>query len=253
MLKTVKVSKMKFSTGNYSEFVDEIIKLSENKKSSYVCVANAHMLVEANQLESFLSVVNNADIVTPDGMPIVRVINKYCGVKTDRVAGMDLISSLFDRCEREKKSILFMGSTEKILFHLKRKVYEDFPHSNICDSISPPFRTLSDEEYTQIIERINESNPDFVFVALGCPKQEKWMASNKGKINSCMIGLGGAFLTYADLQKRAPKWMQRWSLEWLYRFLQEPRRLFKRYLVTNALFVFYVLRWSILRNKKRDA
>ncbi len=105
------------------------------------------------------------------------------------------------------------------------------------DVYSPPFRELTKEEKEDIVQRINNINPDFVFVALGCPKQEKWMAEHKNKVNSCMIGFGGALEVYAGVKDRAPKWMQDYSLEWLYRFIQDPKRLWKRYLVTNSLFI----------------
>ena len=106
---------------------------------------------------------------------------------------------------------------------------------------------MSNKEKSNIITIINDSNPDFVFVALGCPKQEKWMAEHKGKVNSCMIGLGGALEVYAGVKDRAPLWMQKYSLEWLYRLAQDPRRLWKRYFVTNSLFIILFIKQYIIQ------
>jgi N-acetylglucosaminyldiphosphoundecaprenol N-acetyl-beta-D-mannosaminyltransferase len=155
---------------------------------------------------------------------------------------MDLLPDLLKEAEKENKSIYLYGSTKKILRRIVRRASKEYPRLNICGVHSPPFRTLWPEETARIINMINKADPDFLFVSLGCPKQEKWMAEHKGKINACMLGLGQAFNVYAGVEKRLPKWMHNLSLEWTYRLYLEPKRLWKRYLYTNSLFVWLVFK-----------
>ena len=231
-----KVIQSFISSGKYDEFIKKIMNLSENKDSSYICVSNVHMTVEATKDKAFLDIVNNADITTPDGMPLAKAMKFLYGIEQDRVAGMDLIEDLFKTCTKEKKSIFVYGGSAETLRKMNEKISVEYPYLKI-NSYSPPFRHLSDEEKQQDIEMINNYKSDFVFVALGCPKQEKWMAEHKNKIHSCMLGLGGAIEVYAGIKRRAPRWMQKSSLEWLYRLLQDPKRLWKRYCITNSLFI----------------
>ncbi len=240
-MKKIKIIKSYISTGNYNNFVTDLLKLSEKQDSSYVCVSNVHMTIEAYDDNNFLNIVNNADIATPDGMPLVKAMKYLYGINQDRVAGMDLMPSLMKECEIENKSIFLYGSTDKVLEKIISKAKQDFPRLQI-KTYAPPFRDLSLDEKKNIIDTINMQGYDFVFVALGCPKQEKWMAEHKNIIQSCMIGLGGAFEVYSEVKSRAPKWIQDYSLEWLYRLVQDPKRLWKRYLYTNNMFIFLLLK-----------
>lgn len=228
--------------GRYSEFIEKIVYFGRNKISSYICVANVHMVIESWLKPEVNSVINSADIVTPDGMPLVKSLKLLYGIKQDRVAGMDLMPSLLSSASQEGLSIFFYGSTDNVLKKIKARTKFEYPSLHISGALSPPFRPLSKNEDSSIVESINSSGADIVMVALGCPKQEAWMAEHKGKINAVMIGLGGAFPVYAGIQKRAPVWMQKCSLEWLYRLCQEPGRLFKRYLVTNTLFIILIIK-----------
>lgn len=224
------------STGSYQKFIKEMFKLSQQENSSYVCISNVHMTIEAHQDKDFCNIVNNSNIATPDGMPLAKGLKFLYGQHQDRVAGMDLTEDLLRECEKREKSIFIYGSTDDTLTIFENKVKKDFPNLKI-KTFSPPFRTLTLKEKKEHILMINKFNPEFVFVALGCPKQEKWMSEHKNKINSCMIGLGGAIEVYAGVKDRAPRWMQDYSLEWFYRFIQDPKRLWKRYLLTNSLFL----------------
>ena len=235
------VLKSKISLGSYEKIKEEILYLHEKKISSYVCIANVHMTIEAYLDDKFLSVVNNADITTPDGMPLAKAIGYLYGISQDRIAGMDLMPDLMSECEKQQKSIFLYGSTSNVLEKIILKAKKRYPNLKI-NSYSPPFRSLSQNEDEEIIKRINNGKYDYVFVALGCPKQEQWMNDHKDKIKSCMIGFGGAFEVFADIKQRAPQWMQNNSLEWLYRFIQDPKRLWKRYVVTNSLFVILLLK-----------
>ena len=239
-----KVIEIMVSTGKYSTFLNEFITLSDERKSSYVCVANVHMAIEAHKELSFRSIVNRADVTTPDGMPLAKAIKLLYAIDQDRVAGMDIMPDLMHLCHQKGKRIFLYGSTKDILEKIIEKAKVEFPNLQIS-AYSPPFRELTENEKNKIVSMINSYDPDFVFVALGCPKQEKWMAEHKGKINSCMIGLGGAFEVYAEVKTRAPKWMQNYSLEWLYRLMQDPKRLWKRYLYTNTYFVLLFIRQYI--------
>lgn len=252
-MKKNKIIQTLITTGRYEEFVDNILKLSKNKTSSYICISNVHMTIESYKNKSFCEVVNSADMATPDGMPLAKAIKWLYGTEQERVAGMDLMPALMGVAEENNMSVYLYGSTDEILKKIVTKAKIEFPNLEL-NLYSPPFRVLSEGEKEKIVSMINQKNPDFVFVALGCPKQEKWMAEHKGKINSCMIGLGGALEVYAGIKSRAPKWMQDYSLEWLYRLIQDPKRLWKRYLMTNTLFMllllFQLMKVRVLRYNK---
>jgi len=226
------------SIGTYEEMLDELFNLGHLKQSSYVCFANVHMVIEAHRDKSFRKVVNEADIATPDGRPISLFLRFFRKIKQNRVCGMDVLPDLLKRASAEQKSVYFYGSTDSVLQAIRDKATRELPTLQISGMYSPPFRSLTEKEQTDIIDRINQSAPDFVLVALGCPTQEQWMAQHKGKVNACMLGLGQAFNTYAGLEKRLPKWMRDLSLEWTYRLYTEPGRLWKRYLSTNTLFLW---------------
>jgi N-acetylglucosaminyldiphosphoundecaprenol N-acetyl-beta-D-mannosaminyltransferase len=230
------------SISSYSSIRDKIISLVLKRRSSYICVANVHMTIEAYWDKEFATSVNNADLVTPDGMPIAMALRLLYGLKQERVAGMDLLPDLLKEAEERNLSVFFYGGTQEMLDKTNRFIQEHYPSLEKHNYLSPPFRPLSNEEEESVIKQINDTGANIVFVALGCPKQEKWMASMKGRINSCMIGIGGALPVMIGDQKRAPYWMQKASLEWFYRLIQEPRRLFKRYLVTNTLFIFLIIK-----------
>lgn len=244
---------MNVSLGAYQSFIETIVLMAKEEKSSYyICVANVHMLVEAYSNVEFSSVVNNADLVTPDGMPLTKALKTLYGIDQDRVAGMDLLPDLLGKSEEQNIPVYFYGGTEAMLASTESYCKKYYPNLNLVGLLSPPFRPLTLEEETTIIEKINASGAKFVFVALGCPKQEKWMASMKGRINACMIGIGGALPVLIGMQKRAPKWMQKYSLEWLYRLGQEPKRLFKRYAVTNTTFLYLLFKQLAKQGFKQE-
>lgn len=232
-----KIISIKISTGKYSDFVDEIIKLTLSRHSAYACVANVHMLIEAYKDKSFAEIVNNADIVTPDGMPLALGIKWLYGIRQDRVAGMDLLPDLLSECEKQNIGVFFYGGTQQMLSLTLDYLKSNHSNLNVCGVYSPPFRPLTEVEEIEIIKKINDVGAALVFVVLGCPKQEKWMANMKGRIKGTMIGVGGALPVMVGIRKRAPVYIQNMGFEWLYRLLQEPKRLFKRYLFTNALFL----------------
>ncbi len=200
------------------------------------------MMIEAQFDKSFANIVNNADIVTPDGKPLCWALKLLYGIRQERIAGMDLLPVLLKIAKEENISVYFYGGTQEILSHTGLFISRYYPSLKVAGMYSPPFRKSTIREDEDIIEEINNSGAGLVFVVLGCPKQEKWMAAMKGRINAMMIGIGGALPVIIGMQKRAPHWMQKSGLEWLFRLMQEPRRLFKRYLVTNSIFLYLLLK-----------
>ncbi len=229
------------STGRYDDFIKRIIESAKTRKSQYTCVANVHMLVEAHVDEQFANVVRNATYITPDGKPLTWAMRLLHGVKQDRVAGMDLTPDLLDGADKNKVGVYFYGGSPELLYETEKFISFRYP-SLSASYYSPPFRALTREEEQQIVDDINNSGAGIVFVVLGCPRQEKWMASMLGRINAVMVGVGGALSVMVGVQKRAPVWMQNSGLEWLHRLSLEPRRLLKRYLVTNSTFLYLLFR-----------
>ena len=246
-MKKKRVISIDISIAKYQDIIEKIVILSKERKSYYVCVANVHMLIEAYDKPEFRKVVNLAEIVTPDGMPLVWALRILYGIKQERVAGMDLFPDLLEKTSLNNISVFFYGSTDEVLEKIKEKVSSYYPGLKIAGFYSPPFRNLSCSEKEDIIKAINSSGAGIVFVALGCPKQEIWMSEMYGRINAVMIGVGAAFLTFVGMRKRAPIWMQRLGLEWLYRLIQEPKRLFWRYLYTNSKFMYLMLREMVYK------
>lgn len=174
----------------------------------------------------------------PDGGPLSTVGQKRGHKNMERTTGPSLMGEIFEISVKKGYRHYFYGSKEETLDILKKKLTEKYPGIQIVGMYSPPFRPLTKEEDDVVIGRINETQPDFVWIGLGAPKQEKWMAAHQGKIDGLMLGVGAGFDYYAENIKRAPMWMQKSSLEWLYRLLQDPKRLFKRYWNTNTKFIW---------------
>jgi len=211
-------------------------------ESRYVCITNVHSVVTAKQDTDFGRVVAEADMATPDGAPVAWMLRKQGFPDQQRINGPDLMWNYCEQAARRKESIFLYGSTEETLAILQKRLGAAFPDLQIAGAISPPFRTLTAEEDAADVARINASGACTVWVSLGCPKQEMWMSAHRGRVSAVMIGVGAAFDYHAGTVKRAPLWMQRSGLEWLHRLCSEPGRLWKRYLVTNTLFVFGALR-----------
>jgi|SRR6185369_120531 len=242
MLPQKRIISIDITTAPYRAFVEAIIGMGRQRLSSYTCVANAHMVVEAHNNREYAGIINSADLVTPDGMPLVIGLKLLYDTTQERVAGMDLVPDLLRAASDADLSVFLYGSTTEVLQGVISRINKEQPELKIAGFRSPPFRQLTREEETEEISMINTSGAHIVLVALGCPKQEIWMSCRKGKVQATMIGIGAAFPVYAGFQSRAPLWMQRCSLEWFYRFCQEPGRLFKRYLTTNSLFLLLLLR-----------
>lgn len=207
-------------------------------KGDYICVSNVHTTVTSYEDASYCAVQNGGLMAIPDGGPLSTVGQKRGHKNMARTTGPSLMGEIFKISAEKGYRHYFYGSKEETLEVLNQKLTEKYPGIQIAGRYSPPFRPLTEEEDNAVIERINETKPDFVWVGLGAPKQEKWMAAHQGKINGLMLGVGAGFDYYAENIKHAPMWMQKSNLEWVYRLMQDPKRLFKRYWNTNSKFIW---------------
>ena len=217
-------------------FLDEHL---EEIRGEYVCVSNVHTTVMSYRDEAYRKVQNGSVLNLPDGKPLSITQKKMGYAKAERVPGPDLMPRMFALSEEKGYRHYFYGSTQETLDKLVANLKERFPKLQIAGSYSPPFRPLTEEEDRQVIDRINETKPDFIWVGLGAPKQENWMAVHQGKVTGVMFGVGAGFDFHAGTVKRAPKWMQELCAEWLWRMFQDPKRLLPRYLDTNFSFLVY--------------
>lgn len=221
---------------------------AEHRESRYVCICNAHSVVTASQDAEFGRVVREADMSTPDGAPVAWLMRRLGHVGQQRINGPDLMWRYCEQAQFRDESIFFYGSTENTLALLKSRLLSAFPNLKVAGAISPPFRDLTLEEDAAIVEQINASGAGVVWVSLGCPKQELWMAKHRASIKAVMVGVGAAFDYHAGTIKRAPKWMQNSGLEWLHRLVSEPKRLWRRYLITNTLFILLAAKQLLTTN-----
>nr|WP_240547949.1 WecB/TagA/CpsF family glycosyltransferase [Paenibacillus lignilyticus] len=214
----------------------------ENLAGDYICVSNVHTTVISYEEPEYRAVQNGGILAIPDGGPLSTIGRKRGYENMARTTGPSLMEEVFKVSVERGYRHFFYGSTEETLKKLYTKLNESYAGIAIAGIYSPPFRPMSDEEDKAIVEIINASKPDFIWVGLGAPKQEKWMAAHQGKVNGLMIGIGAGFDYYAANIARAPEWMQNNNLEWLYRLIQDPKRLFKRYFHTNTRFIWLVAR-----------
>ncbi|MEN3296040.1 MAG: N-acetylglucosaminyldiphosphoundecaprenol N-acetyl-beta-D-mannosaminyltransferase [Burkholderiales bacterium] len=232
---------------SWDDAIERIMRWGEARESRYVCICNVHSVVTTTQDIEFKMAVNNADMSTPDGAPIAWALRRFGFRTQERINGPDLMWKYLTLAEDAGQKVFFYGSTEETLRKLRVILAKQFPRLHIAGTYSPPFRPLTREENEEIVEMINASGANVVFVGLGCPKQEKWMADHRGHVRAVMIGVGAAFDYHSGVIKRAPLWWQRNGLEWLYRLGSEPRRLFMRYAVTNTLFVIGFFRQVVTK------
>ncbi len=220
------------------ETVDRVRHWAEEGEGRYVCVANVHMIMEAYDDADFAEIVNFADLVIPDGRPLSIGLGIISKTKQEQVRGPDTMKEVCRLAEEHGIPVGLYGGKPETLNTLREKLIELHPMLDIRYAESPPFRELTDREHADTIEKINLSGVKILFVGLGCPKQERWMAENSDKTNAVMLGVGAAFDIHAEEKKEAPKWMQDFALEWLFRLVTEPGHVGGRYLKTNPRFLF---------------
>lgn len=227
--------------------LSQIYSWASRHKSRYVCFCNVHSVITARQNQDFKRALAKADMATPDGAPIAWMLRHLGFPGQQRINGPDFMWKYCEQAASRNESIFLYGSNQATLDILQHQLIKAFPGLKIAGAYSPPFRPLTDEEDNAAVDMINASGAGTVWVSLGCPKQEIWMASHRGRINAVMLGVGAAFDYHAGTLKRAPVRMQNSGLEWVYRLCKDPRHLWKRYLVTNTLFVFYASRQLLLK------
>ena len=208
----------------------------------YICVTGVHGVIESQRDDELRHIHNASGLTTPDGMPLVWLSRLKGHQYVDRVYGPDLMLALCKRSITDGYRHFFYGGAEGVPEQLAANLRQRFPRLQVVGIYSPPFRPLTPEEDEQVIQMINQAAPDIIWVGLSTPKQERWMAAHIGRVKApVLVGVGAAFDFLAGRKRQAPRWMQRSGLEWLFRLLTEPRRLWRRYLVNNPLFVLLVL------------
>jgi N-acetylglucosaminyldiphosphoundecaprenol N-acetyl-beta-D-mannosaminyltransferase len=226
---------------DWDECLTRIGTWAEQRDSRYVCLCNVHSVVTARREPRFASVINAADLAAPDGAPVAWRLRSLGCRGQQRIAGPDLMWRCCELAAERGLSVFLLGGTQDILGRLTARLRDAFPELRIAGSCAPPYRRLAPQEDARIVHAIERSGAHLVFVALGCPNQEIWMAAHRGRLRGVMVGIGAAFDFHAGMIPRAPSWMQAAGLEWLHRLCHEPRRLWRRYLVTNTLFCLFVL------------
>ena len=221
---------MRFTEENYQ-------KLS----GDYICVSNVYTTVMSYDHKGYEDIQNGGILAIPDGGPLASVGRKRGAKGMKRTPGPSYMGEVLKLSVERGWKHYFYGSTQDTLDKLKKTLEINYPGLNIGGMYSPPFKPMSEDEDRTITEQINAISPDFIWVGLGAPKQERWMASHQGKVKGLMVGVGAAFDYYAGNIKRAPEWMQKTNLEWFYRLIQEPRRLMKRYMISNSKFILFAV------------
>lgn len=225
----------------------------EGLKGNYICVSNVHTTVMAFRDKEYRNIQNSGAMALPDGQPLSIVSRRRGYAQAKRVPGPDLMPAILELSQDRGYSHYFYGSTQETLSKLKKKILASYPRLKIAGMYAPPFREMTKEEDEKIVCTINESGADFVWVALGAPKQERWMYAHRNRVNGLMIGVGAAFDFIAGTVKRAPMWMQKLCLEWVFRIMQSPGKMIPRYLNTNFAFLYYVHQESKELRRKAKA
>jgi N-acetylglucosaminyldiphosphoundecaprenol N-acetyl-beta-D-mannosaminyltransferase len=223
---------------NLEGAVTELARWREEGRRDYVCCISVHGLVTAQRDPQIRDALNHCGLATEDGMPLVWWCRRTGHARARRVCGSDLLDAMCALAVEKGHRHYFYGGTPEVLEKLVNRLTRRFPGLIIAGHRAPPFRPLSDEEDAVDVAAINASGADYVWIGLGMPKQEKWMASHVGRIQAtALLGVGAAFDFHAGTKPRAPTWMQRSGFEWLFRLATEPRRLAHRYLIDNSVFL----------------
>ena len=228
---------MRVDATSYEDASRRVARWARDGRSAYVCVATVHMIMEAFDSSAFQRVVNEADLVTPDGRPLVWALRSLGVRDANQVRGTDLTARVVELAAREGIPIGLYGGTPDLLETFARILERRYPGVRVVCRIAPPFRPLTPEEDEAVTGEILSSGARLLFVGIGCPKQERWMEAHKERIPAVMLGVGAAFDFHTGRVRQAPGWMQVAGLEWLFRLLMDPRRLWKRYARHNPRFV----------------
>jgi N-acetylglucosaminyldiphosphoundecaprenol N-acetyl-beta-D-mannosaminyltransferase len=228
-----------YAATDYEEASSVLVHMAALRTSYTFSALAVHGLVEARKNAEFLNTVNSIDMVVPDGQPVRWALNSFyhLGLK-DRVYGPDLALHVLRKANQKKLKVYLYGSTQHTLEKLTTFITTGYPDVEVCGAHPDRFREATAEEDLADIAKINGAGANIVLVGRGCPRQEAWVNAHKGKINAVMLAIGAAFDFHAQVKKQAPVWMRNNGVEWLFRLIQEPGRLWKRYLVTNSIFIY---------------
>ncbi len=230
---------------------EQIMEWARYSRPRTVCVANVHMAMESFDNPLFQRVVNASDMVTPDGMPLVWALRLLGHSNVERVYGPDLVLHVCRLAEKAGLPVALYGGTAGSLEAFESFLELQFPDLDVVCRIAPPFRSLTDTEDRIYTDKLVLSGARIVFVGIGCPRQEIWMDNHRDRIPGVMLGVGAAFDFHSGRVRQAPSWIQNIGLEWAFRLVMEPRRLWKRYLKHNPRFVFYLVRQLLTGVKHR--
>lgn len=236
-----------YSVTDYEEAKKAIIEQATQNSSFGVSALAVHGLITSYQNPALKNLVNQIHLVVPDGHPIRWALNSLCnsGIK-DRVYGPKLTLKVLEAANNLNLKVYLFGSTQNTCNKFVKFIESMYPKVQIAGVHIDRFRDATEVEDLDDITKINSSGAHIVLVGRGCPRQEIWVANHIGKVNAAMLAVGAAFDFYAGTVKQAPKWMQDNGLEWLFRLIQEPRRLWKRYLITNSIFIYLFLKHKFL-------
>jgi len=222
---------------SYSDATAHVLGWAETLQSRYVCLSNVHVTMESHDSAEYRAIVNGADLVAPDGRPLVWALRLFGVGAATQVRGTTLTLRVLERAAAETIEVGFYGGSPEVLARLLEACRRRFPGLRVSYAHSPPFRHLAADEDAAVVRDINRSGARILFVGLGCPKQERWMATHRGRVNAVMLGVGAALDFLAGVKPEAPVWMQHAGTEWLFRLATDPRRLWRRYAAHNPRFV----------------
>lgn len=226
----------------YNSVSESVCNWADAKNSASIFATNVHVVMESQDDPEFFQILNSSDINTPDGMPLVWMLRLKGYPQQQRVYGPTLMLHILEMASREGIPVGFYGGKVEVLELLGEKMGQLFPDLKIVYAWSPPFRPLTREEDEAVIQEIERSGVRILFVGLGCPKQERWIGTHRDVIPAVMVGVGAAFDFHAGVIPQAPSWMQRNGLEWLFRLIIEPRRLWRRYFLYNPRFLYLAIK-----------
>ena len=236
--KRVRVVSLLPNVCHHESVIEKVVSLVNGGNGGYICFSTVHMIMESYDNRDYGAKVNGADFVVPDGMPLVWM-QKLQGEKdAKRVRANDLMIMLCEYAEKNNLKVGFYGGKQEVIDAILNRAAKELPNLQIAYAYSPPFRPLTAEEDARIVEEIKKSGAEILFMGLGCPKQENWMAAHKNNLSAVMLGVGASFDFYAGNVKESPEWMGKLGLEWLFRLTQEPKRLWRRYLILNPRFLY---------------
>lgn len=230
---------------SYEDATRRVMEWAHKGESRTVCLGVVASVMEARESARYRAALESADLVTPDGMPLVWMLRGLGARPASRVYGPDLTLAVLWAAQDAGVPVGFYGSTEEVISRLTAEVRRRFPRLKVVFREAPPFRALSAEEDARVVDAIKETGARILFVGLGGAKQDLWMDEHRGRVAAVMLGVGAAFDFLAGTKPQAPRWMQSSGLEWAFRLATEPRRLWRRYLRHNPRFAWLAVKQII--------